>query len=309
MPSPSFSTPEAMRVLADVPVTWVERTLTVSGRPAVRAIVTTLELHGERAEVAVLSDKASGHADDAELFRAFTVKSDGRIDELYGTAGRNTEEVKQRGLHLVLNGLEQIGLNRVSVGRRDDSVPTSSPWGVIQTVTRYAENVHCVSTAGHGGFKLTGDRQRGMPAHLKLKGGWYEEDGLWAYVALAYPDLFTSVERMEAERITRDMSPDVWEAHFGRSLMPGESRARDEEAFNTAHAQDLVVTSAVRSDTYPGMVEVHALVGGHNGPRDQDSQRFLVPGEEYAQRSPFGFVIDASRHQRLNEAEAPAFRP
>jgi hypothetical protein len=56
----------------------------------------------------------------------------------------------------------------------------STPWGPAQSVRMLAQGIALVSTAGHGGIKLSPERQAQMPASCRTtpysSGGWYEED-------------------------------------------------------------------------------------------------------------------------------------
>ena len=56
---------------------------------------------------------------------------------------------------------------------------------------------------------------------LRAAGGWYEEDECWAIVAIAFPELFTTLERLHAEQTTKDSWPDAWETIFSTILAPG----------------------------------------------------------------------------------------
>lgn len=169
-----------------------------------------------------------------------------------------------------------------------------TPWGPSQGGTVYAEGVTAHSTAGHGGFKLSADRNRKVHSMLRATGGWYEEDECWAIVAITFPHLFTALERRRAERTIKDSWPDAWEAIFGTILGPGESRTKDKRAFDAAHASDWIVVSAITSAQQTGFVECVATLGGKRGPGTQE-RRFLVPSVEY-EIGPFGFVIDPDRH-------------
>lgn len=169
-----------------------------------------------------------------------------------------------------------------------------TPWGPSQGGTVYAEGVTAHSTAGHGGFKLSAERNRKVHTLLRVAGGFYEEDEAWAIVAITFPHLFTSFERRCAERIMKDSWPDAWETIFGTILAPGESREKDRRAFEAAHAGNWIVISAITSDQQRGFVECVATPGGRLGPGTEE-RRFLVPSDEYSVRR-FGFVIDADRH-------------
>lgn len=78
-----------------------------------------------------------------------------------------------------------------------------TPWGAAQTSRTYAEGIVFHATASHGGFHLDAERNARIPEEWRRVDGWYEEDGDWAAVALAFPDLFTQDERQLAERIMR----------------------------------------------------------------------------------------------------------
>jgi hypothetical protein len=65
--------------------------------------------------------------------------------------------------------------------------------------------------------------------------------------------------------------------------------------FETAHAADWIVISAITSSHVNGFVEVVATLGGKRG-EGTEERRFLVPSDEY-RVGRFGFVIDGDRHQ------------
>ncbi len=174
----------------------------------------------------------------------------------------------------------------------------STPWGPSQGATVYTDGIVSHTTAGHGGFKLSNERNAKIHPMLRCADGWYEGDAAWAAVALAYPNLFSGYERKCADRTVRDTSPDAWEAIFGRPLAPGESHEKDRRAFEREHASDWIVISALRSDHRIGMTEVVATIGGVRATHAQE-RRFLLPSDEYAVGR-FGFVIDTAHHTAYN---------
>ncbi|HHV67264.1 MAG TPA: hypothetical protein GXX48_06425 [Ochrobactrum intermedium] len=181
------------------------------------------------------------------------------------------------------------------LNRMQTRMSASTPWGASQMAVIYADGVIAHSTAGHGGFHLSADRNGRVHPLLRKDTPWYEEDSEWAILALSFPDLFTGYERSLADKTIRNTWPDEWEAIHGCELTEGESWAKDRRAFDQRHAADYIVTSAIFSGQYPGMTEVVAVVGGRRK-SDNDERRFLVPSDEYAQRGRFGFVIDPGRH-------------
>ncbi|MAS07145.1 MAG: hypothetical protein CL534_20985 [Ahrensia sp.] len=193
----------------------------------------------------------------------------------------------------VLEQAEDVREKR-ALGRRDVRSQANTPWGPSQGATVLADGVLCHSTAGHGGFHLTSDRNAKVDRRLRRPRGWYEEDAEWAIVALTFPHLFTSFERRSAEQTVKDSWPDAWEAIFGTVLEPGQSHEKDRRAFHERHVGDWIVISAIRSDHLDGHVEVVATRGGHRQ-RGAEERRFLIPSAEY-EVGRFGFVVDPARH-------------
>jgi hypothetical protein len=180
------------------------------------------------------------------------------------------------------------------LARQTMRVHCSTPWGPSQGATLYAEGIAYHSTASHGGFKLSAERNRKVHPTLRSEGGWYQEDAAWAIVAITFPHLFTSYERRCSEKTIKDSWPDAWERIFGTVLNPGESHEKDRRVFDRQHESDWIVISAIRSTHQSGFVEVVATLGGRRGERVEE-RRFLVPGDEY-KVGRFGFVVDEARH-------------
>ncbi len=211
--------------------------------------------------------------------------------DFYGHAGDIADEKAFRAR--VLENAEHQREKR-ALGRREIASRAHTPWGTSQGATVYAEGVTAHTTAGHGGIHLSAERNRKVDAMLRVRGGFYEEDEAWAIVAITYPHLFTAFERRCAERTIKDSWPDAWEAIFGTILLPGESRTKDQRAFELEHAGDWIVTSAISSSHEKGFVECVATVGGKHG-EGSEERRFLVPSAEY-EVGRFGFVIHPDRH-------------
>ncbi|MCK1494405.1 hypothetical protein IVB14_29345 [Bradyrhizobium sp. 180] len=212
--------------------------------------------------------------------------------DFYGHSGALADEAAFRSM--VAENAEHQREKR-ALGRKDVRFTANTPWGASQGATLYADGVVCHSTAGHGGFHLSAERNRKVHAMLRSKGGWYEEDAEWAIVAITFAHLFTAFERRCAERTIKDSWPDAWETIFGTTLQPGESREKDRRTFDHAHGRDWVVVSAITSKHESGFVEVVATLGGKRGPGTEE-RRFLVPSGEY-HVGRFGFVIDEARHR------------
>ncbi len=214
-----------------------------------------------------------------------------RRSDFYGHDGEIADEAAFRA-KVAENAEHQR--ERKALGRREAHSRAHTPWGTSQGAVIYAEGVVCHSTAGHGGFHLSAERNRMVHPMLRVPGGYYEEDEAWAIVAITFPDLFTSFERRCAERTLKDSWPDAWEAIFGTILQPGESAEKDRRAFEREHAAGWIVVSAITSSREKGFVECVATLGSMRGAGTEE-RRFLVPTDEY-EVGRFGFVIDPDRH-------------
>lgn len=214
--------------------------------------------------------------------------------DFYGLSGVLADEQAFR-THIAEHALHQQ--QRAALGRRQTVSHAYTPWGPSQGATVYADGILCHSTAGHGGFQLTPDRNALVHPTLRAADGFYEEDCDWAAVAQAFPELFTDHERSAADDTIRNWHPAAWEAIHGAILDPGQSREKDRLAFEERHAADWIVVSALHSDQAPGFTEVVATIGGKRGV-GAVSRRFLVPRDEYGiDGGRFGFVIDEARHR------------
>jgi hypothetical protein len=218
--------------------------------------------------------------------------NDLRRADFYGYDGRLADEDEfRRRVHETAEHRRELH----ALGRVQTRMSATTPWGSSQLATIYGPGVIAHSTASHGGFYLSADRNRLIDPALRKDTRWYEEDSEWAIVALTCPDLFTAYERKCADEMIRHSWPDTWERIHGRTLAPGDSRLRDRRTFEHAHAEDWVVISAIYSVQHAGMTEAVATLGGLRGAGAE--RRFLVPSDEYGTRGPFGFVIDEARHQ------------
>lgn len=71
----------------------------------------------------------------------------------------------------------------------------NTPWGPSQQQETKAPGIISVSTAGHGGYRLSPERmmeiERRFPTFIPFAGAcWLEEDCDWAFAAVTWPDLW-----------------------------------------------------------------------------------------------------------------------
>ena len=184
-----------------------------------------------------------------------------------------------------------------------------SPWGTVQEVYPVIPGMIFVSTAGHGGIKLSRQFNAKMPAYLRKPGGWYEEDCEWSLVFAVFEKEILStpgidschigvIQKEQHKGTFRSYYPDQYERFYGVTLKPGESYSRDRQIFEKEHANDFVVVSAV--STKNGFVRCTATRGGKRE-SGAEKRTYLVQSEEYDTRGKFSFVIDEDRHSRLSD--------
>jgi hypothetical protein len=190
-----------------------------------------------------------------------------------------------------------------------------SPWGNIQDSTEIADGIHNVGTPGHGGVKLDRQRNAKVPAYMRQRGGWYEEDSDWCIPAIVFEKEWrewadgtkqtTGDQQIDHAKATFiNWHPEAYAKWNDVPLesLAGKSRRYDEKVWNEVHANDLIVISAVgdwHKDCSKGNVLVTATVGGKRAQGFPGARQFFVPADEYAAREGFGFVVDPSRHNEV----------
>lgn len=206
-----------------------------------------------------------------------------------------------------------------------------TPWGPVQHLTHVADGIVEVGTAGHGGMKLSPQRNREVPPALRTSSGWYEEDCESQIVLMTFPEEYAASRASgrgngvdswadptfvaeSARASVKNWFPDAYEKATGETIAPGESTVRDENTWRAAHAEDQVAVSAIYSSEHPGMVEVTTTLGGGRDRSSWDGQRvFLVAKDEYAADRKH-FVADPSRHPDITpppvvKVPAPRIHP
>lgn len=174
-----------------------------------------------------------------------------------------------------------------------------SPWGRIDHVHHYADGIDSVGTPGHGGLKLSRERNAKVHPAWRRQGGWYEEDVDACIVIVTFPEVFKPETVASARIDMKNSYPDEYGRVFGCQVSESESSELRRRAFKARTREQFVTTSAV-GDWYPGvpkgMVAVRALRAS-----DGAKGRFLVPAEEYERRNEYAFVVDTARHQEWDD--------
>lgn len=179
-----------------------------------------------------------------------------------------------------------------------------TPWGESQHSQELAPGITAHSTAGHGGIKLSKELNAKVPDYLRQKGGWYEQDVNAAIVVAVFSEFFTADQAAIARKTLKDWRPLEYEMFYGETIPPGESNRKDQWQFNIDHEHDFVAISASGdwADWVPkNYVGVTASRGGRRADWKVrgEIRCYLVPKWEYEGEHPFGFVIDESRHERV----------
>ena len=82
-----------------------------------------------------------------------------------------------------------------------------TPWGYSDYEENLADGIDVYGTSGHGGYKLSKDRNNKIPENWRLKGfydGWYEEDCGWAPICLTFPLYFSQDRIKRASLVIKD---------------------------------------------------------------------------------------------------------
>jgi len=109
-----------------------------------------------------------------------------------------------------------------------------TPWGSAQQVEQQAPGIVFVSTASHGGYKLSPERQRAVPAALRRPNGWYEEDCEAYIVHRTFPDVFATPDQPAdywfhvGDRGVQRWFGREW-AHVTGNPVPRETLEREQE--------------------------------------------------------------------------------
>lgn len=209
--------------------------------------------------------------------------------------------------------IERRRAEQIRWGETGIRVGSRTPWGAADHVTDIAAGITAVGTPGHGGVKLTPQRNRQIPSALRESSGWYEEDCEWNIPARYFPEEFAAQPhirqtpgeiRDSAEASIKAWFPERWEKANGRELEVGESAEKDRRTWAARQGGKPIVVSARNSAHTPGMVLVVARPGGQGSPGE--NAEYLVPIDEYEARrqntepgNDGRFVVDETRHPKL----------
>jgi len=94
-----------------------------------------------------------------------------------------------------------------------EGCPEESPWGFIQSATKLADDLFCVSTPSHGGIFVGPSLLERIPVEFRatrfnfraplLGGHWFEEDIGWTIPAHFLPEYFEEEDSKVAARLCK----------------------------------------------------------------------------------------------------------
>jgi hypothetical protein len=244
---------------------------------------------------------------DLQIFQGRGLELDARFTNTW-------KRVADLGEFVAYVGDQKIHKEQLAMfGRTSGDAGARTPWGKADHVTVYGTGVLLYSTPGHGGFKVYKKQNASIPEPYRNEDGWYEEDCAYAKVVAGMPDIFTDLERRDADKTLKNWFPDEYEAVNGVVVSEDESVVRKKQIFSVKHAEDYVVIAASQTDDYPGMALCIATVGGKRGGFANgveipcpEERKFIIPLEEYRTRSENGFVVDLDKHREI-VPETPSF--
>lgn len=218
-------------------------------------------------------------------FAAFLHDDNGEIADLDTSATPYDVALRQESLPLAQREQKYGKRPNVHEGSR-------TPWGPAQSATEDAPGIVFASTGGHGGFKLSPERNAGIPTDLRNKNGWYEEDCESNIVAMYYPEAFPhvggSAQELSdgAERSVKDYFPDQYTKATGIELTEADSstlrdraKAANEQAYREEHKDEFVSTGWGSDYDGSWVPEGYYAIEARRE-ADGEKRQFLIPKEE-----------------------------
>lgn len=188
-----------------------------------------------------------------------------------------------------------------------------TPWGSAQYAEEVVPGIVSVGTAGHGGVKLSPERNAAIPAPLRNRSGWYEEDCEVSIVGMYHPDAARSAgyyspadqQRWAEDRreSVKDWFPDQYMAATGETLTPEDSftllkRAEQQSIadFRAEHAEEFVTLG--NGDTHAAWIPDGYAACKARMDATGEERTFLLPKHEVIEDHSYGrhALVDPQRH-------------
>jgi hypothetical protein len=167
----------------------------------------------------------------------------------------------------------------------------SSPWGQIQYVRKYVPGISFISTARHGGFRISSKKnQEILEPFRKITNHsyvYYEEDSEAALVILSFQNLFEPQDIQDAHKTAKNDYPHQYAKAFSTTVNLNESSTLRKEQFDQQNSDNFVVVAAWGEST--SNCPKNMIIGLAR--RNKEEKYFLISQEKYKLRSQFGYVI------------------
>lgn len=207
----------------------------------------------------------------------------------------SVEAGKERGKELRARAL-LYEHNKIEIGAR-------SPWGTIENHGVLAPGIDDVWTAGHGGYKLSRQRQAEVHPTWRRPAGWYEQDCAWSIAAVTHWKDLSRLKFEEAHAEARKYYPDEYTQVVGKDperygltefkpITAKESSIIAEREFLAPRAttHDRMLRLDLEPEGHPGMVAVDLSDIPSGGKVDDENplnpRTVLVPEEDWKDMAP-----------------------
>ncbi|MET4143798.1 hypothetical protein [Arthrobacter sp. UYCo732] len=152
----------------------------------------------------------------------------------------------------------------VTYGTNGLSVGGDSPWGEIQEIEAMAPGMDVAYTAGHGGLKLTPERNAEVDPAWR-EGSWYEEDCAWSKAVLTHHADLPEDYVTSAHETARRWYPDEYEAVVGKD--PAKYGLQEYRPITASESHIIADRHffAARASTHDKVQDVQRDIEGHPG--------------------------------------------
>lgn len=98
-----------------------------------------------------------------------------------------------------------------ALGRKDAPVNFRTPRGPAHVACRYADGVVRAKGPSIDGFLLSQERNDAIPRIWRREDRWYDDWKDWSKVAATFPEIFTSSEKRQADKLLRIIARATYE--------------------------------------------------------------------------------------------------
>ena len=149
---------------------------------------------------------------------------------------------KSEDFYVYAEKLQEHEKQLKQLNRHNENSSVTTLWGTSYEKCEYAVGVIFYRTPDHGGFYLSEQMNERVHYLYRNTSCWYEEDVEAFKIINSFPELFTDLEKANADIVLRNFFPFPYEKINNVSLSEGESFVKDREAFYYQHRNDWIGT-------------------------------------------------------------------